>query len=455
MALVPLLAPPRSASRPRWLALVVVLLVAASIPYGWRVAQNPTKSAFLRWYPQIQELGTGTNIYLKYNYPNPPIMALILRPLVTLPPVTAALCWFYLKVAMTLLAFRWVFLLIQGKGVPFPLWAQILTIGLSIRAVEGDLSHGNVNLFILFLVVGALYAYAHRRDWLAGTALGLAIACKVTPALFVPYLIWKRAWKTLGGCAVGLVLFLLVIPAGFLGEEQNHRLLGSWVDQMVKPYVVEGKVLYSEHENQSLPGVLVRLLSHSPSFSTYNKAQQLVALRYHNLADWSPQALGWFVKGCFIGFAVLMAFSCRPTTEPRSGWRAAAECSLIVLGMLLFSERTWKHHCVTLVLPFGVLSYYLLALQPRVWLRNYLIGTLVLVALLMLATGTGLRDDAAGDWSNDPGKIAQVYGAYVWGYLLLIAAMTTILWAKEPPVRMPIVDGGEIGAATGSPRCTH
>ena len=25
--------------------------------------------------------------------------------------------------------------------------------------------------------------------------------------------------------------------------------------------------------------------------------------------------------------------------------------------MLLFSERTWKHHCVTLMLPFAVLSY--------------------------------------------------------------------------------------------------
>ena len=30
------------------------------------------------------------------------------------------------------------------------------------------------------------------------------------------------------------------------------------------------------------------------------------------------------------------------------------EFSVVVLGMLLFCERTWKHHCVTLLLPFTV-----------------------------------------------------------------------------------------------------
>ena len=46
-------------------------------------------------------------------------------------------------------------------------------------------------------------AYAFTRGWdiAAGLSLALGIACKVTPALFLPYLVWKRAWKTLAATA--------------------------------------------------------------------------------------------------------------------------------------------------------------------------------------------------------------------------------------------------------------
>ena len=54
-------------------------------------------------------------------------------------------------------------------------------------------------------------------------------------------------------------------------------------------------------------------------------------------------------------------------------WRLAAEFSLVIIGMLLFSERTWKHHCVTLLLPFAVLAYYLASVPAGTsapWLSN-------------------------------------------------------------------------------------
>ena len=54
-----------------------------------------------------------------------------------------------------------------------------LTVLLSIRPIVGDLQHGNVNLFILFLVIASLTLYTRKLDFLAGLLLGLAIACKV------------------------------------------------------------------------------------------------------------------------------------------------------------------------------------------------------------------------------------------------------------------------------------
>jgi hypothetical protein len=98
--------------------------------------------------------------------------------------------------------------------------------------------------------------------------------------------------------------------------------------------------------------------------------------------------------------------------------------------MLLFSERTWKHHCVTLLLPFAVLAYYLAVCRPALWLRTYLVGSLILAVLLMTSTST------SGIWEvvDDAAKKAQVYGAYVWAHLVLVATFVVILRRREPVV---------------------
>jgi alpha-1,2-mannosyltransferase len=312
---------------------------------------------------------------------------------------------------------------VEDPDRPFPAWAKALTILLSLRPILGDLSHGNVNLFILFLVVSALYGFHRGRDYLAGSTLALAIACKITPALFVPYFLWKRAWKTLAGCLAGLVMFLVIVPGYFLGSERNLDLLSSWTRQMVTPFVLQGTVT-SEHPNQSLPGLVFRLATHNPSFLD-GKGEPL---RYDNLAAWSPRSAGWIIKGCMAAFALLIAWSCRTPTTDRQGWRLAAEFSLVILGMLLFSERTWKHHCVTLILPFAVLAYYLAVCRPGRRLRAYLLGSLAAVFLLTISTSTN------GIWDvlDGAAKQAQVYGAYVWAHLVLVAALVVVLRRSRP-----------------------
>src|SRR5581483_11535472 len=109
-----------------------------------------------------------------------------------------------------------------------------------------------------------------------------------------------------------------------------------------------------------------------------------------------PAAVKWLVKGCMAAFVGLVVWVCRTPAPPRAGWRMAAEWSLIVLGMLLFSERTWKHHCVTLLLPFAVLSYRLAAADVRRGRKSAIVITLAVAQLLIAATSTALLpDDAA------------------------------------------------------------
>jgi hypothetical protein len=428
--------PTRATGCPSWLLLGLALFFAAlSIPYAHKASDH--RSAFVRWQDQVLQIERGVDIHQRFNYPNPPIMALVLYPLAKLPGVAtsvglseqvgltfAALCWYFIKVGLTLLVLRWVVFLVEDAGRPLPAWACVLAALLSLQPILGDLQHGNINLFVFFLVVAGLVAYVRGRDLLAGLALGLAIACKVTPALFVPYFAWKRSWKALAGSALGLALFLWpgFVPALFLGRDYNQQLVTSWYRGMVQPFVVEGKVT-SEHHNQSLPGLASRLLTHSPSFSTYVEGRY-TPVRYDNLANLDPLLIPWLVKACLAGFVLLVVWSCRTPASQRRGWPQAAEFGIILLGMLLFSERTWKHHCVTLLLPFAVICL-LLATEKGRGLRTFLVTVLAAAFLLMLTTSNG--GDDGGDLPGRFDKKAQVYGAFVLADLLLLGALVFLL----------------------------
>ena len=113
----------------RWFILALCLLfVAQSVQYAFKASGNSEKvpgSAIVRWRDQLLHL-RDEDIYKRYNYPNPPIMALLLEPIAHLPPLAGSLCWFYLKLGMTLMAVLWVFRLIENPQRPFPDWAKAM-----------------------------------------------------------------------------------------------------------------------------------------------------------------------------------------------------------------------------------------------------------------------------------------------------------------------------------------
>ena len=67
----------------RWFLVALVLFfVGLSVQYTIKItcSDRENRSAFLRWRDQIRDVETGVNIYDEHNYPNPPIMALLLQP---------------------------------------------------------------------------------------------------------------------------------------------------------------------------------------------------------------------------------------------------------------------------------------------------------------------------------------------------------------------------------------
>jgi alpha-1,2-mannosyltransferase len=462
------------------IALHVAIAAAVSVQYCAKILKprgdGHTNSAILRWKAEFEEMEQGENVHAKYNYPNPPILPQLLTPvfrLIEVNFVAGAMTWFVLKLGMAVVSWLWAFRLVQTPGRAYPWWAKVVAIDACLIPVIGDLKHGNVNLLILFLVMGALYAFSRGKDVPSGLLLALAIASKVTPALFVVYFAWKRAWRVLVGTAVGLVLFFLLVPAAIFavqdgsvgrGWERNWDALVAWEKGMVEPYLVRGEVT-SERENQSLPGVLTRLLSHEPSFSKWVDGVD-TPQAYHNLADLDRRTIKRLVQVCQVLFVGLMVWLCRapvrsqdgPPTAVRHGWRPAAEYSLILVGMLLFSERTWKHHCVTLVLPFAVLSYGAFAggfsrrgrLAARVSL--FTAAAFVLLPTALEAFGSHTLADVGtvepgargrlGLNPNSPRELAQVYGAYLWAFLALLVGLGVMLAGDRPRPQAAARTGG-------------
>ena len=63
-----------------------------------------------------------------------------------------------------------------------------------------------------------------------------------------------------GSPASGLPDPAFVAPGAILGFDYNRTLMTSWFEIMVKPFAIDGQIT-SEHPNQSMPGVLTRLLT--------------------------------------------------------------------------------------------------------------------------------------------------------------------------------------------------
>jgi alpha-1,2-mannosyltransferase len=435
----------------------VVLLMSAK--YVAKIAKagddgRQSRSAFLRWREMINGVFVGENIYVGANeYPNPPIMAVLLRPFAALPPTVGALGWFYTKVLLAVLAAMWVFRLTetdketrrQGDKETEPLssspcllvslspclnkdLARAVAIVLCLPPLLGDLSHNNVNIFILFLVAGCLEAFRRRLDTLTGLTLALAIACKVTPLLFVAYFAWKRCWRALGATLAGLVLWLAVVPGLTFGWDRNRELMTGWYSLMIERPLLKGEIT-SEHPNQAVTGFVYRLFTHSPSYIVYAKTPEgdiPTPGEYHNLADIGRPAAWVIVKLLTAGFALAVAVLCRwpvrGANDSRQGWRFAAECGLICLGMLLFSERTWKHHAVVLLLPLAALTYAVATAELPRRVRNLVIGALV--TAFVLTAGPGLLPGRAND-------LAMVYGTHTIAFVLLAAAVGLLLACRS------------------------
>jgi alpha-1,2-mannosyltransferase len=219
-----------------------------------------------------------------------------------------------------------------------PLIPLAMAAALWLEPITSTLGYGQVNLLIALLVVWDL----SRRDSARGKGalIGIAAGLKLTPLIFVPYLLFSRRPRA---ACVALGTFAATIAAGYAVLPADSARF--WGDGLfLSPHRVGGSYVPA---NQSLRGLILRL---DPSFG-------------------SGRILA-------IALVVALAGITLAALASRRGDEAMG-FSLCALTGLLVSPVSWSHHWTLAVPALLLLGIRVVRARSRVGLAA--VGAILLV----------------------------------------------------------------------------
>jgi hypothetical protein len=387
-------------------------------------------------------LRAGLDIYLlvpgnqDHAYSYPPFQALLAIPFTFLPRFAAQFAWLLINILCLILFWRWTWRISGGKKieqssdgklkgelkgtVPFnsrksEIFICILGLLCGMRFVQECFDHQQTDLFIGVLVIGGCLAWQRGRDWLAAGCWGLAAAMKGPPLLFAAYLLWRGRW------AAALLMVALAVGVNLLPDLVSHAPRGIWLSQwyveIIRPVSQVGAWHSDVLFNQSLAGAARRYFAGVPS----------------------PHALRFSVYGIeVLLLAITALWMGKPFRRQIDSFRAALECSTVILLMLLLSPMSSKPHFCVMLLPAYCLARLAVANKKIV----AMLAVAICIALadlldrnfLRLLGNTIDRDFLA--WAT--GDRPLWYGSVMWAAVVLwigcIAAGRTAEEREAGPV---------------------
>jgi hypothetical protein len=133
---------------------------------------------------------------------NPPHILLALLPLGLMPLPLTAVAWWILSVVSGLWCLHVWRTLLPTPWPLFVLAAALVTFGGYSAGLFASWAWP-----LAALMASAYAAQANGRAKTAGVLLGLVASCRVFALLFVPYLCWRREWRTLTAMGITALVF--------------------------------------------------------------------------------------------------------------------------------------------------------------------------------------------------------------------------------------------------------
>lgn len=293
-------------------------------------------------YGSLPELTHGVDLPFTY----PPIAAGLFTVLTVMPLWLGSALLTLTSIACVAVVVRIVLAQTCDRSNAQSWWlvATALAVGLWFGPIRETLVKGQINALLMALVaVGAILG---RRRWWGGTLIGLAVAIKLTPAVFLLLLVLRRDWR---GTAMTVASFTVFTGIGHLLMPKNS--LEYWTHTLTDTGRIGG-VGYAG--NQSINAVLYRLG-----------------------LEGSPRTLVWFTVA--IGVGLLIAWV---TGRLLAYGHDTAATITVGFAALFCSPVSWSHHWVW-SLPLAVLMLVWAARpesQTRRWLWLAVSGSFVFVS---------------------------------------------------------------------------
>lgn len=370
----------------RWRRFVGVVGICVLLACGFRALSRVTDGDFKLHWEFGRRFLAGEFLYTGgLHVPYAPFWAMAHAPFALLPLPVAKAIFFPIGVAALLFLLRILRLL---AGPAFQLdrkrafWTATLALVLAGRYVIRDQAELGVNTALVALTWLAIYLWTQRRDFLAGTSLGFAIALKSTPAIFVGYFLWKRQWRMFALSSAMALLFTLapILWQGPVSYQNHMAALSASIWQGVGSVDPSIGVLGPEPlQNMALRPALARYLMHLPPEHPGRSSHSL----YVDVLDLSLAAADWAIKGVMFALLAIFLWWSRRVVVDRNDPQLLWEFAAASILMLLFSPITWGQHCVALLPACYLIAALFLARDelPR-WMLVLLAAFILFVPVL-------------------------------------------------------------------------
>ncbi len=274
-----------------------------------------------------------TNGWLGFTYP--PVAALFMSPMtgLTIKPVIAlsSLAIFVSVVAIAVLSVRE---RIHARRPQLLFVAGLATAAaFCLQPISQTLAYGQVNTFLALLVMFDVFVLGRRGSRWAGVGIGLAMAIKLTPAIFLVYLVVSRQWRMLRVALLTAAAATLV--AAVVTPTATWQYFTSLLWDSSRVGVPDNTA------NQSINGLLARFAAPLP-----------------------PDKIAWA-----LGALLVMLVGIRRLRQAVVAGDTLLAVTITGLLGVLISPVSWIHHAVW-ILPAMVLSVSrLVSTWPIRWFR--------------------------------------------------------------------------------------
>jgi alpha-1,2-mannosyltransferase len=251
--------------------------------------------------------------------------------------VASVLPWTAMRWAMTLASLAalvlslWLVFGVLGyrdrRAVRLGATLGVSALALATEPVQQTLALGQVNLLLMLLIVadlltGGAPVPGGPTRWWNGLGIGIAAGVKLTPLIFIPYLLLVRRYRQ-AAAAAGVFAATVALGYAILPRDSGTY----WTDGLV--FNANRIVFLGTRGNQSLRGVLTRLAGSVDS----------------GTLPWVAAAIVVVIAG--LAAAALLY---------RAGQPVAAMLACALTGLLV-SPLSWDHHWVWVAPGLALLAH--------------------------------------------------------------------------------------------------